>query len=153
MKEFLYRIIEYVAIIHDRLLHINDAFETALSDKELHFLVIGVCGIALFLLVHLLFTQIAKFSITAISWIYTMTLLVVITFAIEIGQNLTNTGSMELYDILYGLWGFMAFFTGFLLLRTIFRLILRLLRRGAQTPFEAEAGPDEPEKNRKKRDR
>lgn len=129
MKEFFYRIIEWIAMIHDQILHLNDAVEYSFSDKELHFLVFGACGLLLFLAVHWLFVKLAKRSITAISWIYTMTLMVVITLAIEIGQELTSTGNMELYDMLYGLWGFLLFFAGFLVVRTGFRALQRRLRR------------------------
>ena len=34
-----------------------------------------------------------------IAWIYVFTLIIVITFAIEIGQKVTNTGNMEFADI------------------------------------------------------
>lgn len=128
MKELFYRIIEFIAAIHDEILHWNDGIEYTFTDKELHFLVFGACGLALFLLVHFVFKRLARYSITAISWIYTMTLMIGITLAIEIGQQLTNTGNMELGDILYGLWGFLLFFGVFLLARTLFRLILRAIR-------------------------
>lgn len=128
MKNLFYRVIEFIARIHDEILHLNDAIEYTFTDKELHFLVFGACGLALFLLVHFVFTRLARYSITAISWIYTMTLMIGITLAIEIGQQLTNTGNMELADIVYGLWGFLLFFGVFLLLRFVFRLILRAVR-------------------------
>ena len=36
------------------------------------------------------------------------TLIIVITFAIEIGQKVTNTGNMEFADIVFGVVGFIV---------------------------------------------
>ena len=49
MKELLYGIVELLAKIHSYLLRFNDAYEYNFSDKELHFLVIGILGMMLFL--------------------------------------------------------------------------------------------------------
>lgn len=38
------------------------------------------------------------------------TLIIVITFAIEIGQKVTNTGNMEFADIVFGVVGFIVMF-------------------------------------------
>ncbi len=45
-----------------------------------------------------------------IAWIYVFTLIIVITFAIEIGQKVTNTGNMEFADIVFGVVGFIVMF-------------------------------------------
>ena len=63
-----------------------------------------------------------------IAWIYVTTVIVVITFAIEIGQKITGTGSMEFADIMYGVVGFFAMFAVFCVLRAIWHGILRLIR-------------------------
>ena len=47
MKELLYGIVELLAKIHSYLLRLNDAYEYNFSDKELHFLVIGILGMML----------------------------------------------------------------------------------------------------------
>lgn len=54
MKELLYGIVELLAKIHSYLLRFNDAYEYNFSDKELHFLVIGILGM-MFILWCILF--------------------------------------------------------------------------------------------------
>lgn len=51
----------------------------------------------------------------------------VITFAIEIGQKVTNTGNMKFADIMFGLAGFLVMFLVFAVMREIVHLILRYL--------------------------
>ena len=103
MKEFLYGIIEIIAEIHSRILSLNDAYEYNFTDKELHFLVIGILGMAFIFVIYPLFKWLAKHDhVMVIAWIYVFTLIIVITFAIEIGQKVTNTGNMEFADIIFG---------------------------------------------------
>lgn len=49
-------------------------------------------------------------SCDGVAWIYVFTLIIVITFAIEIGQKVTNTGNMEFADIVFGVVGFIVMF-------------------------------------------
>ena len=44
MKEFLYMIVGWIAEIHSYLMRFNDSYEYNFSDKELHFIVIGLLG-------------------------------------------------------------------------------------------------------------
>ena len=111
MKELLYACVGVVSKIHDKIMQVNNAYETNLSDKDLHFLVFGLLGLAMIFVVYPLFKQLAKKNhVMVIAWIYVFTVMVVITFAIEIGQRITNTGHMEFADIMYGLVGFMVMF-------------------------------------------
>ncbi|HWQ42379.1 MAG TPA: hypothetical protein VN456_10155, partial [Desulfosporosinus sp.] len=55
-----------------------------------------------------------RYSLTAISFIYTFTILVVLVFAIEIEQKITGRGHMEFQDIVEGLWGFLVAFAIYL---------------------------------------
>ena len=115
MKELLRWAVDWTARIHDDILRLNDSFEWYFSDKQLHFLVIGLTGVGLYLVTHAIFQWLAKKSVSLISWIYTMTVMVMVAFAIEIGQAATGTGSMEFQDIAMGLWGVIVmglFYTG-----------------------------------------
>ena len=124
MTEFLYRIVGTIANIHTYLLSWNDSIQNSLTDKQLHFLIIGVLGLIFIFIFHPLFQWLAKNDHTiVISFIYVFTLILVITFAIEIGQGVTGTGIMEFGDIVYGLAGFIAFFAVFALIRSLIRLI------------------------------
>ena len=130
MKEILYYIVEIIAKIHGKLLSLNDSFEYTFTDKELHFLVIGVLGMGLIFMVYPLFKWLAqKQHVMVIAWIYVFTVIIVITFAIEIGQKVTNTGTMEFADIVFGIFGFIVMFLIFSVLRGIYKGILRLLKK------------------------
>ena len=130
MKEFLYKIIGWIADIHTYLLGLNDAYEYSFSDKQLHFLVIGVLGMAMIFIVHPIFKWLVKHNhVMVISWLYVFTVILVITFAIEIGQKVTGTGAMEFADIVFGVVGFLAMFLIFALIRGIYHAIRNLIRR------------------------
>ena len=130
MTILLYKLIEIITYLHEKILSWNDAYEYNFTDKQLHFIVIGVVGLAFLTVIHPLFKYLAaKRMVMAISWIYDVTLLIVITFAIEIGQRLTKTGTMDFRDIIYGMGGFFLMFGIFYVIRLIVKLIAGLLHR------------------------
>lgn len=127
MKDYLNWIVYRLADIHSWIMQLNNNLEPAFSDKELHFLVIGAVGMVIFLVVH----PIVKFLTRrgwemAVSWMYTMTLIIVLTFGIEIGQKVTSTGKMEFADIVFGVGGFLVAFAIYLLLVLLWKLLRRL---------------------------
>lgn len=131
MKAFLYAVVELIARIHNRLMQLNNAYEYDFSDKELHFLVIGVLGMGFIFFVYPVFKWLAKHNhVMVIAWIYVFTLIIVLTFAIEIGQKVTNTGNMDFADIVFGIFGFVVMFLIFSIMRGIYHGILKLLRQG-----------------------
>lgn len=83
----------------------------------------------IFLIVNLLFKYIAKYSISAISFIYTFTVMVVFVFAIEIEQKITKRGNMEFKDITAGLWGFLEFFGMYLAIKLVIYLIKKAMQK------------------------
>ncbi len=113
-----------VAQIHESLMHLNDNFELYFGDKDMHFIVMAVLGMILFFMVHFVFKRLAKWSITAISFIYVFTVMTVLGLAIEIGQKITGTGDMDFQDVVAGLYGVLAFFAVY----TVYRLIVLLVR-------------------------
>lgn len=124
MKEVLYGLVRLMAKIHNYLMRLNDAFEYNFSDKELHFLVIGALGMCMLFVVYPLFKWLAqKKHIMVIAWIYVFTMIIVITFAIEIGQKVTDTGNMEFADIVFGVMGFIGMFAVFAAVRGIYHLL------------------------------
>lgn len=121
MRELLYGITEMIARIHNYIMHVNDRFEYDFSDKDLHFLVIGILGMLMIFVVYPLFKWLAdKKHVMVIAWIYVFTLIIVITFAIEIGQKISNTGNMEFADIMFGVMGFIVMFAVFAVIRGIY---------------------------------
>ena len=109
MIEFFRKLIYQIADLHDLILHLNDSFEANLTDKQLHFLVFGAAGLLLLLLTYPVFYCLhRKNKILAIAWIYTFTLIVILSFAIEFGQHFSGTGNMDLADVIAGVGGFLA---------------------------------------------
>jgi len=131
MEKLLRWIADILARMHDWLMSVNDGRDWGLNDKQMHFVVVGLFGIGLFFCVQVLFKWLAKRSVTAISWIYTFTLVLVITFAIEAGQKVSGTGQMESRDVFYGVWGFIVAFAGYLAVKGII-LAVRRLAKGKQ---------------------
>lgn len=129
MKELLYYFVGIIAKIHDKIMQLNNSFETNFSDKDLHFLIIGLLGLGMIFIVYPLFKNLAKKNhVMVIAWIYVFTVILVITFAIEIGQKITHTGKMEFGDIMYGLVGFIVMFAAFCIIRMIYHGILKLIK-------------------------
>ena len=121
MSEVLYWVMGIIAKIHNYIMHLNDKFEYNFSDKDMHFLVIGLLGMLMIFVVYPLFKWLAqKKHIMVIAWIYVFTLILVITFAIEIGQKISNTGNMEFADIVLGIMGFIVMFAIFAVFRGIY---------------------------------
>ena len=123
-EAILYEGTMVVAQIHESLMHLNDNFELYFGDKDMHFIEMAVLGMILFFMVHFVFKRLAKWSITAISFIYVFTVMTVLGFAIEIGQKITGTGDMDFQDVVAGLYGVLAFFAVY----TVYRLIVLLVR-------------------------
>ena len=123
-ESILYEGTMVVAQIHESLMHLNDDFELYFGDKDMHFIVMAVLGMILFFMVHFVFKRLAKWSITAISFIYVFTVMTVLGLAIEIGQKITGTGDMDFQDVVAGLYGVLAFFAVY----TVYRLIVLLVR-------------------------
>ena len=123
-EAILYEGTMVVAQIHESLMHLNDNFELYFGDKDMHFIVMAVLGMILFFMVHFVFKRLAKWSITAISFIYVFTVMTVLGLAIEIDQKITGTGDMDFQDVVAGLYGVLAFFAVY----TVYRLIVLLVR-------------------------
>ncbi|MDY4969353.1 MAG: hypothetical protein SO101_03715 [Lachnospiraceae bacterium] len=130
MKELLYWSVGLIAKLHNYIMRLNDSYEYRFSDKELHFLVIGALGMGLVFIIYPVFKWLAKtHHEMVITWIYVFTVIVVITFAIEIGQQITHTGNMEFADIMFGLVGFFIMFAIFSVIRMFYHLIRNAVKR------------------------
>lgn len=124
MFEMLLRELTLImAQVHQSIMRLNDGFELSFGDKDLHFIVMALLAMALFFVVHAVFARLAKWSITAVSFIYVFTVMTVLGFAIEIGQKITGTGEMDFADVVAGLYGVLAFFAVY----TVYRLIMLMM--------------------------
>ncbi len=128
MKEIIIALAEIVNNIHDLLV---DMFGLHMSDKELHFWVIGIIGMVTFFVVYFFFKIIEKmkWSTAIISFIYTFTVMVVLVFAIELQQAITNRGNMEFADAVMGLWGFIVLFLVYAVLAVLIYFIFQAFNR------------------------
>ena len=99
MERMLEGMVIFVAKIHNYILSLNDAYEKNFTDKQLHFLVIGILGMLILMVIYPLFKLLSENHILTIAFIYVFTVIVVITFAIEIGQKISDSGSMDFADM------------------------------------------------------
>ena len=130
MFEMLLRELTLImAQVHDSLMRLNDGFELRLGDKDLHFIIMALAAMLLFFAVHAVFRRLAKWSITAVSFIYVFTIMTVLGFAIEIGQRISGTGEMDFADIVAGLYGVLAFFAVYTVYRLAIMGVYALTRR------------------------
>ncbi|WP_148357952.1 hypothetical protein [Peribacillus simplex] len=132
MKEIIQILAEIVNNLHDFILFfVSDTLNSNATDKDLHFWIMGIIGIIIFLFVLFLSNLIARmrFGITILSFLYTFTVMVVLVFAIEIQQALTSRGNMEFQDAAIGLWGFIVFFMVFAALSSIYLLVKNFFKQ------------------------
>ncbi|PAV29699.1 hypothetical protein CIL05_10025 [Virgibacillus profundi] len=128
MKEIIIILAEIVNTIHDILI---DMFGLHLTDKQLHFWVIGIIGIVTFFFVYIFFKiiEMMKWNITILAFIYTFTVMVVLVFAIELQQAITNRGNMEFADAVMGLWGFLVFFLVYAVVAFVIYMIVKSFKK------------------------
>lgn len=116
MTTIITLVINIISKFHTKIMTLNDTFGWALTDKWLHFLVIGMFGFCMLLVIQPLFKWFATHDgVLFVTFIYVFTVILVVTFAIEIGQAYSGTGDMDFYDIASGVAGFFVFFAIYLL--------------------------------------
>ena len=126
IAEMLDLFVRGIAHFHELILTLNDSTALFLTDKQLHFIVMGAVGMAMLLVVYPVFSLLSKNHVLMIAWIYVFTVLVMLSFAIEIGQGLSGTGTMDMRDVISGLAGFLLLFLVFAAARAVFRFLLHL---------------------------
>ena len=130
MYRIIYYFITLIAKLHAKFLSINDNHGLDLSDKQLHFLIIGIFGFCMLLVLQPIFRWLSKHHAELlITFLYVFTIVVVVSFAIEIGQAYSGTGDMDFYDIASGILGFFVFFGIYLIGYLIYRGIAGSLRK------------------------
>lgn len=130
LKNWLYALVVFIANVHDKLVTYNRMLSSPYSDKEMHFVVVAAFGMLFFLLVLPLFLFLTRHGRAGLmAWLFTFMTILFVTFAIEEGQRLTDTGSFQLLDIVYGIMGFLAVSVCVGLLYLLYLLIRRLFRK------------------------
>ncbi|MFZ0371244.1 MAG: hypothetical protein WAM07_16720 [Halobacillus sp.] len=123
MKEIILILAELVNIWHDVLLDLTRVLGWDLSDKDLHFWVIGILGIIALLFVDSIFHALSKLSISAISFLFTFSMVLVFVFAVEIQQKITGRGNMEFGDAAASIFGFLVFCGVYFVIRLLWRWV------------------------------
>ena len=128
VKEVIIILAEIVNNIHDILV---DMLGLHMSDKALHFWIIGIIGMVTFFIVYFFFKIIEdmKWSTTIFSFIYTFTVMIVVVFAIELQQAVTNRGNMEFADAVMGLWGFIVLFMVYAVVAIIIYFLFKKIKK------------------------
>ncbi|RWZ59019.1 hypothetical protein EQV77_08690 [Halobacillus fulvus] len=122
MREIILILSDFVNVWHELLQDLSRALGWNFTDKELHFWVIGILGIIGLIFVDIIFHWLAKLSITAISFLFSFAIVLVIVFAIEIQQRVARSGNMEFNDAVAGIVGFLAFCSVYFLLKIAVKL-------------------------------
>ena len=125
IRQCLYWLIDRMGDAHDWILHLNDTYEFYLSDKQLHFIVMGALGLIIYGIARSGLGWLSRKSPNALGWAYSLTAMLAITLAIEIAQKATGTGSMEYMDIAMGMWGVIAVMLAY----TVLAWMLRKLKK------------------------
>jgi len=121
MTRILKLLIAIINKVHDLIVDSVHAAGLGLTDKQLHFWLLGLVGVVAFAVFDIIFKKLAKWSISAITFIYTFTILVVGVLAIEIEQKVTNSGSMEFDDVVAGLSGFLVLSALYILFKILWK--------------------------------
>ena len=130
LKDWLYELVVFIARVHDAVADYNRTLSSPLTDKEMHFAIVGVFGLLFFLLILPLFIFLTRKNRAGLmAWLLTFMAVMLATFAIEIGQEMTGTGGMELADIVYGAVGFLAASAVLGILYLLYLLIRWLLEK------------------------
>ncbi|WP_121663790.1 hypothetical protein [Metabacillus litoralis] len=133
MKDAILFLVDIVNSIHDILIVlINDMLGLQMTDKDMHFWIMGFIGIGTFAVVYLFTKWLAKlpFGLHLVAFIYTLTFMFVLVFAIEIQQAITSRGNMEFIDAVVGLWGYIALFLVYAAIAAVFLIVKRFFSKG-----------------------
>jgi hypothetical protein len=130
LVKILKLIVEYIAYIHDFIKDFLVNNFGLKDDKMMHFYVIGIIGFILMVVLKPIIKFLVEHKmIVTIDFIYCFSFIVVLTFAIEIGQKITGTGNMEFADITYGIGGFLCFALIYAIIYVIVKAIKESLNK------------------------
>jgi hypothetical protein len=88
--------------------------------------VLSLIGIIVFLVSHRIFLYLdVRDKALRITNFFTLTLVVIFAVAIEVCQGLTETGSMEIADVLFGIAGYVSMYLALLVIITLIKAIFK----------------------------
>lgn len=123
MKKLLFEFFNVVANIHDNIIAQT---QSVFNDKEMHFIIFGVLGLIVFIMLRWFFKH-ASYTLAAIST--SIFVVLVMAVAVEVGQKITNTGNLETMDAVVGVIGALVFIIMFAILIFIIESLLKLVHK------------------------
>ena len=133
MTRIIYLFITFINKLHNKLFYYNDYKGLNLTDKQLHFIVIGLFGFCLLAFIQPLFAWISKhFGLLFITFSYVFTIVLMLSFAIEVGQAYSGSGTMDFYDIASGILGFFTAFAIYLIIYIVVKSVKKIGKKDNQ---------------------
>ncbi|MFD2444225.1 hypothetical protein ACFSO7_09610 [Bacillus sp. CGMCC 1.16607] len=129
MEQFINFMSTTLTNIHDYIILFTETVGLKISDKVLHFYILGIVGLMIFALADMLFKKLAKWSISFVTFTFSLTLVMIIAFVIEMEQKWTDSGNVEFMDIIFGLSGFMVILSIYLLIVSGVKLFVKNSKR------------------------
>ena len=127
MKTLLKALIEIFNFFHRLFTSLSNELSFGLNDKALHFYVIGFIFLIAYIIIHPIFVKLSKVSVKLISFIYVFTLCLVVSIAIEVAQFQSRSGNMDIADVAWSMFGFLAMFSILEVLKFVFKFIYNLI--------------------------
>lgn len=125
MAQLLTFFITNINKLHNWILNLNDIYGLNFTDKQLHFWIFGLAALAFYFVMIKFFKVLSKVSISLIAFLFTFTVLLGISLAIEVGQRITQQGVMDFQDVVSGMYGFLVLFS----IAFVIELIIKLWKR------------------------
>lgn len=129
MRTLLNLLITIFNEFHVAFVELSKSLGYELSDKQLHFIVIGGLFLVIYFFINALFKWLSKYSISMISFIVVFSFAVVVTMAIEVGQYQSGSGQMDFKDVVWGLYGVVLIIIIFESIKYVLQSLLRLLKK------------------------
>ena len=130
MKGIINFIVAIMNWFHSSIVGLAKDMGLSLTDKDLHFIVLGAIGMMAFACVYVVLKLLRKNNINLIASICSFAMVVVLAVAIEVLQGATGSGCMEFADAAYGVYGFASAMTVYFLTKKAFVGVKEFMANG-----------------------
>ena len=129
MKSLLKWTLGIINDIHDVIIFELLKNGAHFTDRALHFWIFGLVGMVIFAATNAAFKFLARWGLSAVSFVFTVFVLTTMAIGLEVEQSITGRGSMELMDAIAGVAGFLILSVFYLMILTGWKWLRRLLQR------------------------
>ena len=130
LRQAVWTFVDMAAEAHRAIWRIVRGTGLRMDDKALHFWVFGMLGALLFAAVWRLFWLMRRHPGVA-AFLFSLTAVALLALAVEMGQQISGTGAMELSDIAAGVGGFLVLAGALAVIATVVLGVRRLLGGGS----------------------